>query len=343
MVNFKHLGLVLLLFCTGAAQAQQGKPPAPPSAQVLTMSNIIHATSKLETTIAFYRDVFGLDAPPRAFPNPIVAALNNAPGVTLRLAGLKLPEAGFGLELTEFANFDGHPAQAMPTDPGAADIIFRVRDMDKVLAAIQKSGAPVVSRGGKTVEMKTAGGKVRSVLVRDPDGYLVQAIEVPVSEATASGTVQPGIALGLAVADMDKAVKFYRDLLGFQLSGSESFSNDKERLALVNAPKGAKVRMMTGNFPGSTGRIELYEYKGVAGKPFHLRMPDPGAPSMTLRVVDLDTLLPTLKAFGTNFESANGEPVQFGPTTRSIFVEDPNGLNIELANTVRPPAPKPTS
>jgi hypothetical protein len=33
--------------------------------------------------------------------------------------------------------------------------------------------------------------------------------------------------------------------------------------------------------------------------------------------------------------------VAFSPTTHSIFVEDPNGLNIELAETVRPPQQKP--
>jgi hypothetical protein len=37
-----------------------------------------------------------------------------------------------------------------------------------------------------------------------------------------------------------------------------------------------------------------------------------------------------MRAAGVQVTSARGEVVQFSPTVRNIFVEDPNGLNIEL-------------
>jgi catechol 2,3-dioxygenase-like lactoylglutathione lyase family enzyme len=61
-----------------------------------------------------------------------------------------------------------------------------------------------------------------------------------------------------------------------------------------------------------------------------LRVPDPGAPAVALRVQDLDGLLKRMRAAGVPFTSKGGEVVQFSPTIRNIFVEDPNGLNIEL-------------
>jgi catechol 2,3-dioxygenase-like lactoylglutathione lyase family enzyme len=51
---------------------------------------------------------------------------------------------------------------------------------------------------------------------------------------------------------------------------------------------------------------------------------------VALRVKDLDGLLKRMRAAGVIVTSAGGEVAQFSPTIRNIFVEDPNGLNIEL-------------
>jgi catechol 2,3-dioxygenase-like lactoylglutathione lyase family enzyme len=85
-----------------------------------------------------------------------------------------------------------------------------------------------------------------------------------------------------------------------------------------------------GNVPGTKALMAFYEYKGVPRTPFHLRVPDPGAPAIALRVNDLDGLLQRMRAAGVQVTSARGEVVQFSPTVRNIFVEDPNGLNVEL-------------
>jgi hypothetical protein len=60
------------------------------------------------------------------------------------------------------------------------------------------------------------------------------------------------------------------------------------------------------------------------------RVPDPGAPAVALRVQDLDGLLKRMRAAGVQVTSKDGAEVPFSPTIRNIFVEDPNGLNIEL-------------
>jgi catechol 2,3-dioxygenase-like lactoylglutathione lyase family enzyme len=87
---------------------------------------------------------------------------------------------------------------------------------------------------------------------------------------------------------------------------------------------------LVGNIPGTKALMAFYEYKGVSRTPFHLRVPDPGAPAIALRAKDLDGLLLRMRAAGVPVTSLRGEVVQFSPTIRNIFVEDPNGLNIEL-------------
>ncbi|MCU1336972.1 MAG: hypothetical protein JWO19_2553, partial [Bryobacterales bacterium] len=97
----------------------------------------------------FYQEVFGLAKPnPPRPPNPAVPALVNAPGAQLQVAVFRIPGATFGWELTTFGPIERKPGQARPTDPGAAVLILRMRDLDPVLAAVKKAGAPIVTRSG---------------------------------------------------------------------------------------------------------------------------------------------------------------------------------------------------
>ena len=318
----------LTLSLSAVLLAQTG--PAPNTGvPVVGILNYIHAVNNLEQTLAFYHDVFGLDGEPRPFPNPGVPALTDSPGVSLRLAVLRLPNAGFGFELTQFSGVDRHPGQPKHTDPGAALIALRVKDLEPVLTAVKKGNVPVITTGGGPVMIPTANGKVRGLLIRDPDGYVIEVVESkPAEGVKADGNVF-GASMGLTVADMESTIKFWHDLLGFDLKGKMEFSSDPAILKLTGAA-GAKNRELVANVPGTKALIAFYEYQGIARTPFHLRVPDPGAPAVALRVTDLDGLLKRMRAAGVPVTSARGEIVQFTPAIRNIFVEDPNGLNIEL-------------
>jgi catechol 2,3-dioxygenase-like lactoylglutathione lyase family enzyme len=299
-------------------------------APVVGMLNYIHATNNLETTLAFYHDVFGLDAPaPRPLSSPGVPALTNSPGAKLRLATLHFPNTVFGFELTEFFEVDRIPGQARHTDPGAALIALRVKDMEPVLAAVKKMNTPIITTSGAPVTIENPNGNLRAMLIRDPDGYVVEVAEsAPPAGVTSPGNVY-GASMGLTVADMDSTIKFYHGLLGFDLKGNMEFSSNPAILDLTGAPH-AKNRELVANVPGTKALMAFYEYQGIPRTPFHLRVPDPGAPAIALRVKDLDGLLKRMRAAGVVVTSAHGEVAQFSPTVRNIFIEDPNGLNIEL-------------
>jgi catechol 2,3-dioxygenase-like lactoylglutathione lyase family enzyme len=321
----RFLAAILL---AGVALAQTGA--APSDGPVIGMLNYIHATQDLERTLAFYHDVFGLDAPaPRPLNSPGIPALTNSPGVTLRLSTLHFPNTAFGLELTQFSGVDRKSVTPKHTDPGAALIALRVKDMTPVLAAVKKLNTPIITTSGAPVTMETPNGKLRAMLIRDPDGYVIEVAESrPAEGVKADGNVY-GATMGLTVADMESTKKFYHDLLGFDLKGNMEFSSNPTILDLTGAGR-AENREMTAIVPGTKALLAFYEYKGIPRTPFHLRVPDPGAPAIALRVKDLDGLLSRMRAAGVQVTSARGEVVQFSPTIRNIFVEDPNGLNIEL-------------
>jgi catechol 2,3-dioxygenase-like lactoylglutathione lyase family enzyme len=321
----RSLAAILL---AGVAFAQTGTAPA--EGPVVGMLNYIHATENLDRTLAFYHDVFSLDAPaPRPLNSPGVPALTNSPGVKLRLSTLHFPNTAFGFELTEFSNVDRKPGTPKHTDPGAALIALRVKDMTPVLAAVKKLNTPIITTSGGPVAIKTPTGMLRVMLIRDPDGYVVEVAESsPPAGVTTDGNVY-GATMGLTVADMESTKKFYHDLLGFDLKGDMEFSSNPAILDLTGAPH-ARNRELIAAVPGTKATIAFYEYQGIPRTPFHLRVPDPGAPAIALRVVDLDGLLKRMRAAGVIVTSASGEIAQFSPTIRNIFVEDPNGLNIEL-------------
>ena len=87
------------------AQTEAADETAP---HIRSLSHAIHAVNDLDTTLAFYRDVFGLNGTPQDFPNPAVPLLTNAPGVTLRLSMMRLP-GKMMFELTHFKGLERKP------------------------------------------------------------------------------------------------------------------------------------------------------------------------------------------------------------------------------------------
>jgi catechol 2,3-dioxygenase-like lactoylglutathione lyase family enzyme len=323
---------IALAFCfipavTAVAFAQTESPDQI-KPQIRSLSHAIHAVEDLDTTLAFYREVFGLNGTPQDFPNPAVPQLTNAPGVTLRLSMMRLPGAML-FELTHFKGLERKPARAAYTDPGAASIVLYVRDLDAAVANAKRTNAPIVTTGGAPVEITTARGKARSILLRDPDGFFVQVVQETPAPGAPEGNVHR-VSLAYTIESAESTAKFYNGMLGLELTRQPAFSNDPAMLRLVGAPEGTEFRKLTGVIPGPPAYVEFTEFRGVPRAKFHLRVRDPGAPAMAIQVINLNGMVAQMKAAGINLISADGQIVDFGNGTHNIFVEDPNGMNIEL-------------
>jgi len=300
-----------------------------------SLSHAIHAVNDLDTTLAFYRDVFGIKGNPQDFPNTAVPLLTNAPGVTLRLSMLAL-RGNMRFELTHFMGLERRAAQAKYTDPGAASVVFHVRDIDALVANAKKANAPIITDGGIPVEISTANGKARSIIMRDPDGFFVQLVQDAPAAGAPEGNVHR-VSLAYTMENAEATANFYTGLLGIDLSAPTAFSKDPAMLKLYGAPAGTEFRKLTGVLPGPNAAVEFTEFKGVPRTKFHLRVRDPGAPAMAIQVNEERPTIARMKAAGVNIISTNGEIVDFGGGTFTIFVEDPNGMNLEIFER-NPPA-----
>jgi catechol 2,3-dioxygenase-like lactoylglutathione lyase family enzyme len=298
-----------------------------PAGQIKSLSHAIHAVNDLDTTLAFYRDVFGIDGRAQDFANPAVPLLTNAPGVRLRLSMLGLP-GGTRFELTHFTGLERRPAQAEYTDPGAAGLVLYVRDIDTLVDAARKANAEFVTTGGAPVEITMAGTRARSIIFRDPDGYFLQLVENVPGDDGPEDNVHD-VSLAFTMEDAAATRDFYTGMMGIGLEGAPAFAQDPAFARLIGAPEGVEFRKLTGILPPGTA-VEFTEFRGVQRSRFHLRVRDPGAPAMAIEVVNIEGMLAQMKAAGINLISANGALVDFGNGIRNIFVEDPNGMNLEL-------------
>jgi catechol 2,3-dioxygenase-like lactoylglutathione lyase family enzyme len=317
----KCAGALMLCF---ALQAQS------PPGDVMGVGNFSHIVANLDKSIEFYRDVLGLEltAPPAPFsPNPAIMKLGNTIGAQSHIGVFKIPGSALGVELIDYKDIDRKPAHPRFQDPGAGNLAILVKDIDVVAARLKKAGAHVLTLAGGPVDIQ---GREKGFFVQDPDGFVVEVTQLtplPASAASATGNIF-GASFELTIADTDQTVKFYRDLLGFQLRVGESFNGNKLMADTAGTP-GAQFRQSSAQIPGTSVRATFIEFKGIDRKPLETRVQDPGTAILQLRVRDVDAMVKKLKAGGATVISTGGEPVTLG-NRRLAIVRDPNNLFLEL-------------
>jgi catechol 2,3-dioxygenase-like lactoylglutathione lyase family enzyme len=255
--------------------------------------------------------------------------LTNTHGARFRTAFMRAANTPFGLELSEFFDIPRNERAASPWDPGASKLIFAVRDLEAISGALQARGAPTVTLGGRPVSTPSG----RSILVRDPDGDLVELIQASPTEIASA--VSPGAvvrtSIGITVASTTAALAFYRDLLGFAVGETRRSTNAELRL---HGLARGNLEQTTTSIPGTDVAVLLYEFTLPAtvtppANPFRWKIEDVGAPQFQLEVTGLDALLERTKQAGYRFLSVGAKPIQraFG---RFVFAIDPDGVLVEF-------------
>jgi len=167
---------------------------------------------------------------------------------------------------------------------------------------------------------------------------------VTLVQTRAAGVVIGACHVSPIVADLDRSLRFYRDVLGLEVSaappsGPIPWDTSVELLQLHGLPT-ARLRYFAARVPGTRCGIEPVEFANVDRRPVQRRMQDPGAVTLILLVRDLDAAFARLTAAGVTVVTTGGAPVEPSPTskTRAVIVKDPDGHFVELAQLVPVPA-----
>jgi catechol 2,3-dioxygenase-like lactoylglutathione lyase family enzyme len=323
--------MLCLLVLEPAAAVNRGQTATPisqPADQVVGSGNFSPMVADLDQTVAFYRDVLGLQIASTPAPTwdvePWLRGLHGTPGSPLRFATARIPGVRVGVEMVEHKDIERAPVRPRAQDPGACTIILMVRDLDTLFARARSAGAPVITLGGGPINLVDSGGNGRAVVVKDPDGHFVELVQLDPLPATAAPATSNviGASVRVTVADTDQTLHLYRDLLGVPFKVG-SFTNDRT-LADLTGVTNAQIRRSDGQFPGGA-QYQFLEYRGVDRKPLRARVQDPGSTRFQLMVRDLDSALTAFKSTGGVIVSTGGEPV-VEAGVRYALVRDLNNL-----------------
>jgi len=137
--------------------------------------------------------------------------------------------------------------------------------------------------------------------------------------------------VGLTVADLERSIRFYRDVLGFALVRRRP-QVDSEYVAQQTGFPGAVLNVASFRVtPDSALSLELVQYVNQTGPPVESGTNRAGASHLCVRVDDLRACHAELSAKGVRFKS---EPVTItaGPNIGGLVVYfyDPDGYVLEL-------------
>lgn len=339
---FNKTLFVLLLILTVSLFVVAQTPPATPVTQ---LQNLAHAVDSLEKTVPFYRDVIGLPVdgardPLAQQPQALDEAMSNftaTQGAKFRAATFRIPNAGFGFELTEFTGTTRKAVQPNLQDPGAATLTLQVRDMDQMLAKLKAAKTTIVTAGGAPVNPSgNANSKMRELLIRDPDGFFIQLVQpdpLPASAANAGDI--PGASVNLSIEDSAKTVAFLRDAIGFVARPTGALGTNAVVANLINLP-GSQWRITHGSISGTTVDFGLIEYVGVPRAKLSPGAQDPGSPAFTMVVRDIDAAVDQWKKAGGTVASTGGKAIKRANGAGNVFVRDINGFMWEFIQRATP-------
>ncbi|HXC49379.1 MAG TPA: VOC family protein [Candidatus Limnocylindrales bacterium] len=249
-------------------------PDRIPATAVAAVSDVGLTVDDLDRSVSFFTNVLGFEKVSEVeVAGPEWEKLTGVFGARARIATLRLGEET--IELTDYLTPRGQP---FPYDTRANDVWFQhiaivVSDMDAAYARLRAAGIEHASTGPQRLpdSIPSAAG-IRAFYFRDPDGHFLELLEFPAGKGDArwhageTGTNAP-LFLGIdhtaiVVRDTDRALAFYRDRLGFRVTGtSENYGTEQEHL---NNVEHARLRITTLRAAHGPG-IELLEYLAPSG------------------------------------------------------------------------------
>ena len=131
--------------------------------------------------------------------------------------------------------------------------------------------------------------------------------------------------VAISVADMNQALRFYRDLLGFDVDWDMDHRGGQALAKIVGMP-GADTRIVM--LKGYGLHLELFKYYTPEGKKCEPRRQcDFGLTHFALQVRNIQKIYDRLLKAGVRF---NCPPQNVRPGVWATYLNDPEGVTVEL-------------
>jgi catechol 2,3-dioxygenase-like lactoylglutathione lyase family enzyme len=310
------------------------------AAQIAPMGTgpIIITVSDLDRSIAFYTDVLSFrQIGSRHSQLDSLDRLTGIFGTNASMATLQLGSET--IELVEYHTPRGRP---VPADSRSNDGWFQhlaivVTDMDAGSARLQEHKVKQISTSPQTLpEWNQSAAGIKAFYFRDPDDHPLELIFFPPAKGDrrwherAAPSASPFLGIdhtAIAVANTERSLSFYRDVLGFRVTGeSLNYGVEQDHLNHIFGSKVQITSLRSSNSPG----IELLEYispRNARPMPTDATPADLWCVATTVIVPDLTTAVAAFSRGHIEFISTEPQDIMpFGEKdAKGILVRDPDG------------------
>lgn len=139
----------------------------------------------------------------------------------------------------------------------------------------------------------------------------------------------------LVVADLDRALRFYRDILGFAVDFTKESEPDSYSYPVFEIPAAARLRFCVLSANADQPRsLALTEIRGVPLPP----LPLPRRNALVLAVEDVDGVLAAARAEGLHVYREERLETQDGRVGREIGIVDHDGHLVVIYRILSGPA-----
>lgn len=142
---------------------------------------------------------------------------------------------------------------------------------------------------------------------------------------------KPGIRFQRAnyiVSDLDDALKFYRDVLGFEVEFTADSKEDSYSYNVFDIDKAAKMRWATLTTPNQPRVMAITEVKGMDLAP----IPDPRRAAIVLDIADVDGVIAGAKNLGLKVHDEERLETHDGRIGREVGIVDADGNLVVIYN-----------
>jgi len=139
---------------------------------------------------------------------------------------------------------------------------------------------------------------------------------------------------GIQVADLDRSLDFYRDILGFEVVFQ--WNPQAEYIRTITGYPEADIHVAVLKMPGADMYLEILEYRNVEKAPVDTRTANPGTAHLAFYTDDCEGLYAELTSKGVKSVSTPVTP-SIGPNKggRAVYMIDPDGFRIEFIQNNR--------
>ena len=149
------------------------------------LDHVAVTVSDMERSLAFYCDLLGLKEVERhRLEGETISKMAGKPDVIMEVVRLEVPETpGVLLDLQQYVTPEGRVSDAQLGDVAHAHFCFGVPDVWAAYEALTAKGVEFVS---EPVSFDLEWGIVYVVFFKDPDGFILELMQVPIEKKEAS-------------------------------------------------------------------------------------------------------------------------------------------------------------